>query len=156
MNTSTRFDLAIRKLYKAFHDNKLNPLSCTQCAVGNILDNKDYWKNFSNHNGSLQLNYVGLVHQSLDRKFNGFTPSEILKIEAAFLAGCGYYLPLNQNTRQLKRKLNHDDLFNGLVAVVGKLCQLDNIPHVMDCSVLFDYSKTELSLTKQENDYISC
>ena len=44
MKTTKRFDLAIQKLYQAFHNNTLNPDDCKLCAVGNILDNNDNWK----------------------------------------------------------------------------------------------------------------
>ena len=66
-------------------------LCCKHCAVGNILDNMDIWKHLSNYHGSLELNYVGKVHQTLGRKFNGYSPLELLQIEATFLKACGYH-----------------------------------------------------------------
>ena len=45
--SSSRFNSAIQKLYVAFHGDTLHPECCNQCAVGNILDNNDFWKNFS-------------------------------------------------------------------------------------------------------------
>ena len=125
METSKRFNQAVEKLYDAFHENRLNPLSCTQCAVGTILDNNHYWKEFSNYNGTLQLNYVGLVHQRLGRKFNGFTPLELLQIEKVFLQACGYSVPLHQYKFKNKKK-NKDKLFKGLEAVIAQLCVFDN------------------------------
>ena len=74
MKTTTRFEHAIKKLYLAFHNGYLNPECCKQCAVGNILDNKDFWKHLSDDHGSLQLNYTGSVHQNLGRRFNGYSP----------------------------------------------------------------------------------
>ena len=81
MKTPKRLEEAIIKLYKAFHNNTLDPEDCSACAVGNILDNYDSWKHLSNEHGSLQLNYIGTVHQKLERKFNGYSPSELLNIE---------------------------------------------------------------------------
>ncbi len=141
METTKRFDTAINKLYNAFHNNTLNPLCCNQCAVGNILDNKDFWKHLSNYNGSLELNYVGLVNQKLGKRFNGYTPIELLEIEMVFLKTCGYKLPL-QTKNQSKKAITKDILFIGLEAVVSKLCKLDTIPNVMDCSELFQYNST--------------
>lgn len=138
MQTTKRFDAAINKLYNAFHNNTLNPLCCNQCAVGNILDNKDFWKHLSNYNGSLQLNYVGVVNQNLGKRFNGYTPLELLEIEMVFLKSCGYKLPLHTKN-QSKKAVTKDHLFVGLEAVVSKLCQLDSIQNVMDCSELFKY-----------------
>lgn len=141
METTKRFDAAINKLYTAFHNDTLNPLCCNQCAVGNILDNKDFWKHLSNYNGSIELNYVGLVNQRLGKRFNGYTPIELLQIEKEFLKSCGYKLPLHSNN-QSKKVISKDVLFKGLSAVVEQLCQFDSLPNVMDCSELFQYNST--------------
>ena len=94
MKTSARLEQAISKLYTAFHNNTLNPECCKSCAVGNILDNTDTWKHLTEGHGSLNLTYVGKVNEAFGRKLNGYSPLELLKIEAAFLSGCGYKLPL--------------------------------------------------------------
>lgn len=146
MKTSQRFDAAVSKLYNAFHNNTLNPLCCNQCAVGNILDNKDYWKHLSDYHGSLRLNYVGLVHQNLGKRFNGYSPVELLQMESVFLKACGYQLPLESNANQ-KKSITKDTLFQGLEAVVSTLCELDTLPNVMDCSKLFQYKQNP----KEEN-----
>ncbi len=138
METTKRFDQAITKLYNAFHNQTLNPESCTQCAVGNILDNKDFWKHLSDYHGSTQLNYVGLVNQNLGKKFNGYSPVELLQIEMEFLARCGYSLPL-KNYNNPKKSISQDTLFLGLCGVVELLCKFDNLPNIMDCSKLFAY-----------------
>lgn len=138
MKTTKRFDNAIKKLYTAFHNNELHPECCKQCAVGNILDNRDLWKHLSDRHGDLQLNYVGKVHQNLGRRFNGYTPQELLHIEAAFLKGCGYSLPLDRfHGKKPDNPLDKNIQFDGLYAVVSLLCELDNIPNVMDYSKLF-------------------
>ena len=66
MKTTKRFDLAIQKLYQAFHNNTLNPDDCKLCAVGNILDNNDNWKHLTDKHGSIKLNYLGKLHQNLE------------------------------------------------------------------------------------------
>jgi hypothetical protein len=138
MTTSIRFDSAIKKLYSAFHNNTLNPEDCKQCAVGNILDNKDSWGHLTDLHGSIRLNYIGLVHQNLGRKFNGYSPLELLQIESSFLKGCGYRLGRNycHKPDYIKDK---DILFTGLCEVVSTLCVLDHTEDVMNCSVLFEY-----------------
>ena len=140
MITTKRFEQAVAKLYNAFHNETLNPDSCTRCAVGNILDNKDFWKHLSNEHGSMKLNYVGLVNQNLGKRFNGYTPLELLEIERTFLIACGFKLPIHAHHLSSK-KLSKDQLFNGLEAVVALLCKFDQIPNVMDCTKLFDYDK---------------
>ena len=138
MNTSIRLESAIKKLYNAFHNNELHPECCMQCAVGNILDNKDSWKHLSDHHGALKLNYLGSVHQNLGRKFNGYTPLELLQIEATFLKACGYQLPLHYKNKKPKHPTDKDVLFNGLSAVITYLCELDGVSNVMDYTKLFE------------------
>jgi hypothetical protein len=138
MKTPKRLEFALIKLYNAYHNNRLNPEDCTACAVGNILDNHDSWKHLSNEHGSLQLNYVGKVHQNLGRKFNGYTPEELLKIEKVFLEACGFKTPLCHYNPKPINPLSKDNLFNGLSSVVDLLCELEKIDNVMDYSKLFE------------------
>lgn len=138
MKTSNRLETAIKKLYTAFHNNTLYPECCKQCAVGNILDKTDSWKHLSDNHGTLQLNYIGQVHQNLGRKFNGYSPLELLQIEAIFLKACGYELPLYYATKKSKNALSKDDLFDGLSAVISYLCKLDGVSNIMDYTKLFE------------------
>lgn len=139
MKTPYRLEQALIKLYNAFHNNTLHPEDCTACAVGNILDNFDSWKHLSENHGSLQLSYVGRVHQNLGRKFNGYTPLEILKIEKIFLEACGFKTPLCHYNPKPQNPTDKEVLFKGLCSVVSFLCKLDNVPNVMDYSKLFEY-----------------
>ncbi len=141
MNLPKRLEVAINKLYSAFHNNELNPECCYKCAVGNILDNKDAWKNLTDRHGSMDLNYLGRVHQNLGRKFNGYSPLELLQMEAVFLKACGYSIPFGRFGNKPKNKLNKDILFQGLCAIVEFLCQIDDVENVMDYSEIFDYHK---------------
>lgn len=136
---SYRLEKAIGKLYDAFHNNILHPECCKSCAVGNILDNKDSWKHLSDDHGSLRLNYLGRVHQGLGRRFNGYTPQELLQIEATFLAACDYELPFHHKHRKPKNPTDKDLLFNGLCAVITLLCEMDQVPNVMDYTKLFEF-----------------
>ncbi len=141
MKTTKRLDAALEKLYTAFHNNTLNPECCKQCAVGNICDNTDSWKHLSDGHGSLTLNYVGLVHQNLGRKFNGYTPLELLQIETEFLKGCGYTLPLHHKNARPKNPTSKATLFKGLSAAIAYLCALDGIANVMDMQQLLAYTE---------------
>lgn len=148
MMTSQRFEQAINKLYTAFHNNELNPECCNRCAVGNICDNHDRWKHLSDEHGSVVLNYVGVVNEKFGRRINGYLPTELLQIEAEFLKGCGYSLPLNHKSKRPLNPTSKDTLFQGLSATVSFLCKLDGISDVMDCSKIFEYEKSEeLSLS---------
>tara|TARA_R110000868_G_scaffold22400_11_gene91922 strand:- start:698 stop:1150 length:453 start_codon:yes stop_codon:yes gene_type:complete len=149
MKTTPRLESALRKLYTAFHNNTLNPECCKQCAVGNILNHTDSWKHLSDSHGALELNYVGKVNQTLGRKFNGYSPLELLKIENIFLNTCGYQLPLHYKNEKPQNPTDKAVLFNGLCAVISFLCELDNIKNVMDYKRLFEFEderpKYELS-----------
>ena len=143
MKTTKRLEAALIKLYNAYHANKLNPEDCTACAVGNILDNHDNWRHLSNQHGSLQLSYVGNVHQNLGRKFNGYTPQEILQIEKVFLDSCGFKTPLCHYNPKPKNPTSQEVLFDGLCNVVELLCNLDGIPYIRDYSKLFEQEDGE-------------
>ena len=137
MQITQRFELAISKLYSAFHEGTLHPECACQCAVGNICDKNDNWKHFSDGHGSTVLNYVGSVNDAFGRRINGYLPSELLQIEVAFLKGCGYSLPLHYSNRKPEQVQDKSVLFNGLSAVIELLCQLDGISNIMDYSALF-------------------
>ncbi|MEP3839044.1 MAG: Na(+)-translocating NADH-quinone reductase subunit F [Algibacter sp.] len=144
MRTTPRLESALKKLYKAFHNNTLNPECCKQCAVGNILNNMDFWKHLSDNHGALKLNYIGNVHQTLGRRFNGYTPLEILNIEHVFLRACGYQLPLHYKNKKPKNPTDKEVLFNGLSAVITYLCKLDQVDNVMDYTKLFEFKNDNL------------
>ncbi|MGJ8666705.1 MAG: Na(+)-translocating NADH-quinone reductase subunit F [Patiriisocius sp.] len=137
MNTTFRFEAAISKLYDAFYNNELNPLCCKQCAVGNICDNKDAWKHLSDFHGSTQLNYVGVVHQRLGRKINGYSPVELLTIEATFLKACGFSIPLIGLKDNSREHVSNEQIFDGMVSVIDLLCELDGITNPMAYKAIF-------------------
>ncbi|MDY0780865.1 Na(+)-translocating NADH-quinone reductase subunit F [Tenacibaculum sp. IB213877] len=139
MKTPKRLEQALIKLYNAFHNDELNPECCSACAVGNILDNHDSWKHLTNGHGSLQLSYVGRVHQNLGRTFNGYSPLELLHIEKTFLEACGFTVPLCHYNPKPQNPTNKDSIFNALCAVVGYLCELEDIANVMEYSKIFEY-----------------
>lgn len=86
---------------------------------------------------------MGRVHQNLGRKFNGYTPLELLKIEKVFLEACGFTTPLCHYNPKPINPTSKDVLFNGLSAVVDLLCQLDSIQNIMDYSKLFEQKDGE-------------
>jgi hypothetical protein len=155
MKTTTRFDAAINKLYEAFHNQRLNPEDCCACAVGNILDRRDFWKHLSDDHGSLELNYVGRFHEFRGKRFNGYTPAELLKIESTFLSACGYQLPYRHNHQRPQDPRDQNVLFTGLCAVVALLCELDHIENVMDYQKLFESDTLTQKASKLQEEYIS-
>ncbi|KEZ94449.1 hypothetical protein [Nonlabens ulvanivorans] len=138
MSIKNRLESSITKLYKAFHDGTLHPECACHCAVGNICDNKDFWKHLSDDHGSVKLNYVGLVNEKLGKRFNGYLPSELLRIEHAFLQGCGYQLPLRHHHFKPKDPKSQVIQFEGLCAAITILCKLEGIDDISDYSKLFE------------------
>lgn len=151
MKTSKRFDKAIEKLYRAFHNNTLNPECCIQCAVGNICDNTDAWRLLTPAHGSVVLSYLGKLNEAFERRIAGYKPSELLRIEAVFLEACGYELPFTGVSKKPPKPITKNRLFKGLTATVSYLCKLENIPDVMDCSKLFNF---EPILNPQEDKLV--
>ncbi|GGG29659.1 hypothetical protein GCM10011344_33160 [Dokdonia pacifica] len=141
MYTPKRLEQAITKLYTAFHTDMLHPECCKSCAVGNILNNSEAWKHLSDAHGSVLLNYIGKVHQGLGRRFNGYTPQELLQIEAVFLKACGYSLPLNHKGVKPSNPNDKELLFEGLSKTISYLCMLDGVTNVMDYSKLFEFKE---------------
>ena len=137
MKISKRLEQAMHKLYTAYHANTLNPECCKQCAVGNIADHKDAWKNFSEHHGSVSLNYVGTVHERIGRRINGYLPSELLQIEKTFLEACGFETPLSKNSKRPTNPTDMDVLFQGLSETIAYLCQLEGNKNVMEYTSIF-------------------
>lgn len=132
MKTTERFDNAVTKLYNAFHDGKLNAMHCSACAVGNICDNNygwDYLPNFAattyfkaNPESSIEEIEYG---EKVIKK-TGYSVYELVEIERIFLTSCEYGIG------------NKEQHFKGLCAVVEYLCELDNIPNVIDYTKLFE------------------
>lgn len=132
-----RLEQALHKLYTSFYDGTLNPECCYACAVGNICDNRDMWKHFTEAHGSLKLNYVGQVNEGFNKRINGYLPSELLEIEAVFLKGCGFELPIRRGAIKPENPRSQDTLYNGMRAVISFLCELDNVEDVMEISTRF-------------------
>ncbi len=143
MNLPRRLESALLKLYEAYTKDHLHPEDACRCAVGNILNEKDFWKHLSDDHGSLKLNPLGRLHEYLGRTFEGYRPSELLKVEAAFLMGCGYSLPLHHMGTKPTNPTHPDTLFSGLSSAIETLCALEGIYNVLELSLKFDSVRVE-------------
>lgn len=130
MKTTERFENAVTKLYKAFHEGTLDAMDCKHCAVGNIIGH-DSWScgsgayYFTTTKPIAQKFYLNGLNNS------GYNERELSKIEMNFILGVGY-------NGYFHEKNNKDFHFNGLCAVIEYLAELDNIPNPMDYSKLFE------------------
>lgn len=126
METPKRFTDAVTKLYTAFHEGNLYSNNCSACAVGNIIGH-GRWR------GSSYIEYVERNIPCIKRIYlfeqkndSGYSLEELAMVEYLFIKCIG-----DQETKE-----NH---FKGLCSVVKYLCELDNIPNVMDIQSLFEY-----------------
>ena len=143
MKLPIRLENAITKLYTAFHDGTFNVWSCQACAVGNICGSDD-WKHilsplnrpnnfrlsvFPNRKES-DFNEITMTESMIK---SGYTAFELSKIEKVFIDN--HNLLASDDSECNIRKTCQ---YNGLCAVVEYLCELDNIPNVMDYTKLFE------------------
>ena len=128
---SKRFENALGALYEGFYNGQLHPEDSCRCTVGTLCNGWSAWKHFSDAHGSLKLNYVGKVHEGIGRRYHGYLPSELLRIESAFLSGCGYQLPLDHRAIRPESPADQDVIYNGLIAAITELCCLDNIEDIL-------------------------
>jgi hypothetical protein len=141
MKTTKRFEDAVTKLYTAFHNGELDAMDCKHCAVGNMCDNSSEWAN-----GVGNMTSFGESHRILNSFINktGYSNQELIKIEHIFLYGGEKHLFRNTISNGdvrhgNKTKQEQLDLqFKGLCAVIEYLCELDNIPNVLDFKGLFE------------------
>lgn len=145
MNLPARLEQALSKMYRAFYQDRLDPEDCKYCAVGNICDNRDFWKHFTDLHGSDQLNYIGWVNEEFGKRFYGYSPKELLKTEAVFLKGCGYSFSKGKRLLKPAAKIDRDMMFSGLTAAVDYLCKLDGVDNVMQL-----HQGIDLSLRKEK------
>ena len=138
MDLPSRLEQALTKLYTAFYQDRLDPENCKYCAVGNICDNQDFWKHFTDIHGSEQLNYLGQLNQEFGKTFKGYSPKELLKTEAVFLNGCGYTFSPRKRLLKPAEKIDRDMMFNGMYSVVAYLCAIDGLSNIMDVSRRFE------------------
>jgi len=142
-----RLDNAIEKLYTAFHKGELNAMDCSACAAGNVcgdsgwqwvrrglgkVESQQSLMHFRNQ-GESDVDYgISLIKKS------GYSNLEIVNIEKNFLFGMGYS-SFSNDYKDLTADERHEKNFQGLCAVIEYLCDLDNVPNVMDIQSLFEY-----------------
>jgi len=142
MKTTERFDTAVTKLYKAFSEDKLDPMDCTACAVGNLCDNTNDWVSTIASN----FGELARINRNFDNK-TGYSRQELAIIECLFLFGSKAE---NSNIKFTNTKSKYsvnkhpkytlkakEENFLGLCAVIEYLCELDNIPNVLDHTRMF-------------------
>lgn len=138
MNLPIRLENAITKLYTAFHEGTLDAMDSCGCAVGNMCDNTDDWTYSYNSN----TGYSSTELRNIEKLFmHGLKPNTDQFDPESFVHCPKEYLEidiLGWDPFKVRTGLNNDLVFLALCAVVEYLCELDNIPNVMDYTKLFE------------------
>jgi len=135
MKLPIRLENAITKLYNAFHNNELQASCCMSCAVGNICDGDYRWADFFGYltEDDNEEEIITGIRQRYELTStenyskNGYSGQELSEVEFIFLKQFIGFKESDKNAQ-----------FKGLCAVVEYLCELDNIPNVMDYTKLFE------------------
>lgn len=134
MKTTERFDKAVTKLYNAFHNNSLNAMDCAMCAVGNMCDNNPDWAFTYKTNTGYSAKEIKNIEQLFMHGYNINTEKHIQLEKSFSFSGTGF----GWDAKDVKCTTNKHLVFIALCAVVEYLCELDNIPNVMDYTKLFE------------------
>lgn len=118
-----RYDEAVNTLYKAFNEDTLDAFNCEACAIGSLVGEKEcrFW---SMHAYDLFKGIESLKNRSVYNppKHKDYSEEELFNIEEIFL------------TEWEKNRSNDGEdkviQFNGLMAVIGYLAELDNIESI--------------------------
>jgi len=124
MKTTKRFEESATKLYSAFNEGTLNAMDCTFCAVGNLCNNETYWsKLYDEATGK-----DNIPDEVKVKKVTGYNMDEINNIESLFMYGT-----IAGTTRLWDPQFMTKEIqFNGLMAVLNYLAELDNIQSIED------------------------
>lgn len=112
-------------------------MSCEHCAVGNICNNDSAWDNLPIFQSTLKWgNDMQPCEYELEVaeiviKESGYSKEELQRVEIIFLTATDF------------KKGTKETQFKGLCAVVEYLCELDNIPNVIDYTKLFESENNE-------------
>jgi hypothetical protein len=149
MKLPIRLENAITKLYPAFHNGLLDALDCGMCAVGNMCNGGVNWDSnplFARNKifGAYCKEIITdeeIAEGIKEIQSTGYSAEELANVELIFLNACE------------RRKGTKEQQFKGLCAVVEYLCELDNIPNVMDYTKLFETENNQpkYQLTNQIN-----
>jgi hypothetical protein len=120
-----RFTDAVSKLYDAFHSNQLDVDDCEACVVGNIIGHGEWLCGDNRYITGMEIQPFDLFGPN----DSGYSVIELSQIEYRYIVSlgeAGYY----ENDKETQ--------FQGLCAVVQYLCELDEIPNIMDYTSLFE------------------
>lgn len=140
---TTRFKNAVDSLVNAFFKDELTKGSCSNCALGCIIAHSfqmnniadvpvNFWKEAFITSENIQIvnsKYFDHEFQLKMVESTQYSIEEMMRIEYAFESNTqiSWNLMANKSSNEILR-----DRFNGLIAVVNILCEIDGINHTTD------------------------
>ncbi len=129
MKTPERFNNAISKLVKAFFDGSIRKGHCCSCAMGVICNENKKWNRVFYTDSTLnhrQYQYPAEYKDESKKVIDetGYSWQELAKVEYSFEVNAkidSYDYFLHGKGKVMK------DIQTGLMAVVEKLCEIENI-----------------------------
>jgi hypothetical protein len=151
MKTTKRFDEAEAVLYKAFNEGTLNANDCTACAVGNMCNTGNKSWNMGNSLAEIRDKDS---YEGGSPKHEYYKGLELFQVERVFLKAHQDYAleleviqtPFELGWFPIEGEILKDKQaqFNGLMAVLNYLAELDNIETIDE-----QYSKFKVVLDRE-------
>lgn len=131
MKTPERLNNAIKALIQGFFDETLIKGDCHYCAVGNILNGSPEWSVlfYTNSAGIQVLDRVGCsFEQRVEAvtlcSLSGYHPKALAEVEFVFETTTKIH---HDDYHQFSKEAIVQDQYNGLMAVVEVLCEIEGI-----------------------------
>ena len=129
MKTTKRFEESATKLYNAFNEGTLNAFDCKACAIGSMLGTGEDWAmhcvDFGELNTLKAHKTLGSLYKAPYHK--DYSEEEILNVERVFLTEW-----VKEDKLNIVHGRDKEIQFNGLMAVLNYLAELDNIQSIED------------------------
>lgn len=143
MNTgSERYNNAIKRLYSAYVEGRLNPMDCKKCAVGNICNNTSRWQDFICLKGEVCTGSSLVEFNEYMRLNNApYSGIELRNIERIYMSGCrlGGRIDIEIDKSCLLREKRPDHLnLRALLLVIDYLGELEGFTERKDIKDLFE------------------
>ena len=123
MKTTKRFEESATKLYNAINEGTLNAFDCEHCGVGSLVEKGQGWTMHYREGG----NIVSCENYDMFKApyHKDYSEEEIFNVEKVFLTEwvkVGKLQGSNGKEKEIQ--------FNGLMAVLNYLAELDNIQSI--------------------------
>jgi hypothetical protein len=127
MKTTKRFEESATKLYNAFNEGTLNAFDCEHCGVGSLVEKGQGWMMHYRERGNIfSLKGSCENHDMFKAPYHkDYSEEELFNVEEVFLREWVKADKLN-----IAHGRDKEIQFNGLMAVLNYLSELDNIQSI--------------------------